>query len=184
MTIQSIDPRIPAVATDGTTPLTPDQIVEQLRVLREHIPNFGPLPVPDSRALRTTASLHPQFIEASITIVGASPHIAGAVEAKGSAMLTERDDIGRWGVVEGELRAMLTGLAASNLSRRHRLGLTALQAYAIGRQLVRKKAHADLLPMVEDLRRANRLGKKRAPEQPAKPEPAPVAPPVVPVKTS
>jgi hypothetical protein len=91
-------------------------------------------------------------------------------------MLTERDDIARWANVEGELRAMLTGLASANLSRRHRLGLTALQAYAIGRQLVRKKAHADLLPLVEDLRRANRLGKRRATEPPVKPpEPGPRA---------
>jgi len=183
--IQTVDPRIPAIAADGTTPLTPEQIVEQLRILRQHIPDFGPLPIPDARALRTTARIDPQFLEASIHIVGASPHISKAVDAGAPALLTERDDIARWYGVEAELRTMLTGVASANLSRRHRLGLTALQAYAIGRQLIRQKQHADLLPLVADLRRTNRYGKKRAPQPDVKPpQPPTVPPPTAPVKTS
>ena len=68
-------------------------------------------------------------------------------------VLIERDDTGRWSAVEDELRAMLQGVAAANLSRRHRVGLITLQTYSISRQLVRNKAHADLLPHVDGMRR-------------------------------
>jgi len=52
---------------------------------------------------------------------------------------------------------MLRGVAAANLSRRHRVGLITLQTYSISRQLVRKKAHADLLPHVDGMRRLNKF---------------------------
>lgn len=95
----------------------------------------------------------------------------------------------RWNAVENELRTMLKGVAAANLARRHRLGLGALQTYSIARQLVRKKEHADLLPLVEEMRRLNPFGRKRVSQDVAKPtEPAPVLPPTtvppVPVKAS
>ncbi|HEX9981981.1 MAG TPA: hypothetical protein VGF69_01835, partial [Thermoanaerobaculia bacterium] len=38
---------------------------------------------------------------------------------------------------EDELRTLLEGVSAANLIRRHRLGVTVLQAYSISRQLVR-----------------------------------------------
>ena len=180
--IKTPDPKIPAVAVDGTTPLSPEQIVEQLRLMREHVPDFGPLPVPEARALRTTASLPAAFMRASFNTIGAAKPIADALSSDATALLAENVDVARWSAVEDELRTLLKGVAASNLARRHRLGLAALQTYSIARQLVRKKANADLLPHVEEMRRTNRLGRKRAaqePQNPANPtSPAPVVPPV------
>ena len=54
-------------------------------------------------------------------------------------------------------RTMLRGVAAANLSRRHRVGLITLQTYSISRQLVRKKAHANLLPHVDGMRHLNKF---------------------------
>lgn len=177
--IKTSNPRIPAVTADGTTPLTPEQIVEHLRMLRGHVPDFGPLPTPTAAALRTTAAIPAELILASINTVGASEHLAAAITSDAPTLLSEREDIGRWSAVEDELRAMLDGVAAANLARRHRLGLAALQTYSIARQLARRKEHADLLPHIENMRRANRFGRRR-PKQDAKPpQPGPVpAPPV------
>ena len=180
--IKTIDPKIPAVAVDGTTPFTPEQIIDHARVIREHVPDFGPLPMPEARALRTTASLPAPFVQAALNTVGASKPIADAITSDVATLQAEAIDVARWSAVEVELRALLEGVAAANLARRHRLGLTALQTYSIARQLVRRKAHADLLPYVEEMRRTNRLGRKRAaqePQNPANPtSPAPVVPPV------
>ena len=61
-----------------------------------------------------------------------------------------------------------------------RVGLAVLQVYSIARQLVRKKEHADLLPHVENMRRTNPFGRRRAPQPEAKPAADPVTPPVKP----
>lgn len=165
--IKTNDPNIPAVVADGTTPLEPEQMGEQLRGMRGHVPDFGPLPIPDAQALRTTASLPRGFLRAALNTIGASMHIAQVMDATPADVLAEEANVARWSAFEDELRTLLEGVAASNLARRHRLGLMALQVYSIARQLARKKAHADLLPHVENMRRANRLGRKRQESKPA-----------------
>lgn len=172
--INTLDPKIPAVAVDGTIPWTPEQIVEQLRVTRTHVPDFGPLPVPDARALRVVASLPAAFLRASFNTIGAAKAIADAVDNDSASLQAEYVDVARWSAVEDELRTLLHGIASANLARRHRLGLSALQAYNIARQLVRKKANADLIPHVAEMRRTNRLGRKKPAKDPADPiEPVP-----------
>ena len=68
--------------------------------------------------MRCAAQVDADFVQASINAV------------------TESD---RWTGVEDELRAMLNGVAAANLVRRHRIGHTALQTYNICRQSARQK---------------------------------------------
>jgi len=179
MTIKTNDPRISVAAAEGATPLTPEQIVEQLRVLRQHVPDFGPLSVPAATALRTTAQVHPEFALASINTIGASAVIAQAVASDATLLLDERKEADRWSAVEAELRTMLKGVSSALLARRYRVGLASLQAYSIARQLVRKKENADLLPHVENMRRTNRLGRKKAataPATPATPTQTPTSP--------
>jgi len=179
---------IPTALADGTTPLTPEQIVETLRVLRQHVPDFGPLSVPEATALRTTAKIHPEFALASINTIGASATIAQAVDHDAPSLINERIEADRWSAVEDELLTMLKGVSAAILARRYRIGLASLQAYNIARQLVRKKENAGLLPHVENMRRTNRLGRKKAaapttPQTPASPTPAPSTTPAQPSAT-
>lgn len=172
------DPKIPAAAVDGTEPLTPEQFVEQLRVLRLHVPDFGPLPKVSANALRAAARVPAEFVLASINTVGTSKPIAAAISIDNVALLGEREDVARWSAAEDELRTLYEGVAAANLARRHRIGLAALQTYSIARQLVRRKDHADLLPHVENMRRTNPFGRRRPAAPDAKPVPAPDTPPV------
>ena len=174
MTINTNEPRISAAAAEGATPLTPEQIVEQLRVLRQHVPDFGPLPTASAIALRVAATVRPEFVLASINTIGASANVAQAMSSDAPSLLAERQEADRWSAVEDELRTMLKGVADANLARRHRIGLASLQAYNIARQLVRQKEHANLLPHVENMRRTNRLGRKKA----AAAQPAPQTPQV------
>jgi hypothetical protein len=71
-------------------------------------------------------------------------------------------EVQQWTVVEDELRAMLKGVAAANLTRRHRIGRAALQAYGITRMLVRDPDNADLLPHFAEMKRLNRFGRGRS----------------------
>lgn len=175
MTINTMTAKPAAVVADGKEPFTPEQIVEQLRLLRQHIPDFGPLTVPDARSLRKTAHVDAKFLQAAINTIGAERAVTESVRRNVETMVAEREDVGRWTAVEDELRAMLEGVAAATLTRRHRLGLIALQTYGIARQLVRNPEYAALLPHVEGMRRMNKFRRRRPrpDEQPVVTAPAP-----------
>ena len=177
MNIKAITPKPPAITADGTVPLTPEQIVEQLRILRQHIPDFGQLTVTEAAAIRQAALVDDRLVQAAASSIGASPSMSSALGKDAATLRVERDDVSRWQAVEDEVQALHKGVASANLVRRHRLGLTALQAYAIARQLARRPEHADLLPHVDLMRQANRFGRKRRlkpaePPTPATPTPA------------
>jgi hypothetical protein len=167
--------RNPNLAVTEAAPiLAPEAVIEQLRALRQGIPDFVQLPIPDARALRIVARADAEFLKAAISVVGMSAAVQTAVGMTADEMLHDADAVTRWVAVENELRALLEGITAANLVRRHRLGLAALQSYHVGRQLIRKKENADLLPYVATMRRLNRFGKRRAAKPPA---PAPVPQP-------
>ena len=158
-------------------PITPEVLVAQLRAYRLQIPEYTQLTQVSSKALQAAAAVNIHFLHASINAVGTSSSVQGALSTSQETLWQESDKNARWTAVEDELRALLKGVAASNLTRRHRLGLTALQVYSISRQLVRKPEHADLLPHVAEMRRQNRFGRKRKSAEPAgdQPEPTPQA---------
>jgi hypothetical protein len=165
-----------AVAATGVEPLTPEQIVEQLRILRAHIPDFGPMDTPDAATLRRTASVRDELIQSATNAAGASPEVVQAIGKDADVMRAERLDVGRWSAVQDELLAMYKGVAAANLVRRHRLGISTLQTYFITQQLVRQREHAHLLPHVAEMRRVSKFGRRRQPQAEPPVTPAPSVP--------
>lgn len=151
--------------------LEPEAVVEQLRALRQSIPEFVQLPIPDARALRTVARVGPEFVQASVSAIGASAGVQTILGTTPAEMQQETELAARWAAVENELSAMLKGVIAANLVRRHRIGLVALQTYQISRQLVRKKENSTLLPYVAIMREHNKYGKKRPSTTPPGPQP-------------
>jgi hypothetical protein len=162
------------IAVNVVEPITPEVLVAQLRAYRLQIPEYTQLTTVSSRALQAAAAVNIHFLHASINAVGTSSSVQGALSTTQETLWQETDDAARWTAVEDELRAFLKGITAANLTRRHRLGLTALQVYSISRQLVRKPEHADLLPHVAEMRRQNRFGRSRKSTPPdGEPEPQP-----------
>jgi predicted RNA-binding Zn ribbon-like protein len=165
-------------------PISPEELVEALRALRQRIPEYVQLPIGDAKSARTAANLNAEFKLAAINAVGASEPVSRAVGFTAAELLQTHADAGRWSAVVDELRAMLQGVVAANLTRRHRVGLASLQTYNITRQLVRHEDHSDLLPHLQEMKRLNRFGRRRhnapaaAPHAPA-PMPVPVPVPVV-----
>jgi hypothetical protein len=143
-------------------------MVEQLRALRQQVPSYSQLTTAEAQSLRAVAGADPAFVHASITAIGASPRVEAVLGITSEALRLEADEAVRWTAVEDELRATLKGVAAANLTRRHRLATFALQAYGISRMLVRRAENADLLPHLAEMKRLNRFGrgKVKAPEEP------------------
>ncbi|HEY0141568.1 MAG TPA: hypothetical protein VGF48_11785 [Thermoanaerobaculia bacterium] len=138
--------------------MTPEQIVEQLRILRQHIPMYGPLDRDALKAMARVAAVSRPFVDASINAVGASPAVETALGATADDMRGDVSEVVRWSSVEDELTKVLQGVRAGNLTRRYHLGLAALQTYSISQQLARSSDHADLLPHIEAMRRLNMFG--------------------------
>ena len=153
--------------------LEPQAIIEQLRALARQIPEFGHLPQTRKRALSSASGADPAFVQSAIAAVGKSQIVQEAVGRSADALRAEVETADRWSAVEAEARSLLQGIAAANLARRHRVGLAALQAYSISRQLVRQDTHSELLPHVTDMKRLNRFGHRRV----RKPAPAPAPQP-------
>ncbi len=170
-----------AVTTATDVPgISPDAMVEQLRALRAQIPEYVQLKVSDARAIRTVASLNPEFAQAAINGVGASPRVEATVGQNAEQLQQMADTAARWTAVEDELKAMLKGVSSANLTRRHRLGQAVLLTYAVSKKLVLVPEHADLIPHLENMRRLNRMGRRKAQVQPpAAPATAPAATPKV-----
>jgi hypothetical protein len=159
------------------TPMTPEEMVSQLRTLRAQIPDYTQLTNRAATSKRLAATLDEAFVHATINAVGASPAMQGALGQTAEVLRQEADDTLRWSAVTDELRAMLQGVTAATLTRRHRLGLTALQAYGISKQLVREPEHAYLLPHLQEMKRLNRIGhprRRKAGGDPTPQAPAPV----------
>ena len=171
MTIENNEFKPPQALDPSVVQLTPEEIVAQLRMLRQHIPDFGPLSVREAALIRKAAHINDDMVRAATNTVGASTFVSGPVGKDAGTMRQEREEVSRWSAVGDELLTMYKGAESATLVRRHRLGLSVLQAYAITRQLVRQKEHADLLPHFEEMRRVSKFKRKRAAE--------PVEPPVV-----
>ena len=167
-----------ATAEDPPLFLAPEAVLEQLRLLQQQIPEYTQLEIPDAHALRSVANLNPAFVRSAIDTVSASARVQTALGRDPEDVKQEALDAGRWSSVEMQLRSLLKGVTAANLLRRHRVGMTALKTYNISRQLVRgSDAEVDLIPRIADMKRLNKLGRRRS-KTPQPPGTEPVTPPM------
>jgi hypothetical protein len=158
--------------------LQPEEIVQQLRAMRQHIPDFVLLPVADRLSLRRAASVDPHWVQTTINAIGASDALQAALGKTADDLRLDAEFTIRWGAVADELQATLDGVRSAVTVRRHRLGVTALQAYQISRQLVRQKEHADLLPHIAAMRERSKFARKRVKPEETTATPPPTSPPV------
>ena len=153
--------------------------MQQLRALRDRIPDFTQLRLAEAQSIAARSGVDPRAVQSAINAIGASEALRGSLGQSAEELRQDAELTARWGTVAEELEAMLKGVRAVIMVRRERLGLTALQAYQISRQLARKKEHAHLLPHVAAMRQ--RFGRRRArpvvtePPKPEQPKPEPLA---------
>jgi hypothetical protein len=158
--------------------LTPEEVIEQLRVLQQRIPEFVQLPKDRRKQqFQRIARLNPEFAREAFSAVGASDIVQNFIGNTPDELHQAEDEMARWTAVRSELRALLRGVEAAVLVRRQRIGLAALQTYAVSRQLVERGEHMQLLPHVERMSQLPRYGRRRvkpaAEPQPAAPAPQP-----------
>jgi hypothetical protein len=165
-----VDSQTPSPAT-----LSPEEVVQQLRVLRAQIPTPEALPGLRAPKRRRLAHVSAQFVDAAINAAGASPVIQTALGRTDEDLRQEDDAASRWTAVIDEVRALLQSLIDANAARRQRVGLAALQTYQMCRQLARDDLHATRLAThIGEMKRLNKFGRARrkAAQPPSQPQEA------------
>jgi hypothetical protein len=162
------------ISAEEPVAMEPEALIEQLRNMRQFIPDYTQLRIAEARSIRSAAFVDPRFVQAAISAIGACHSLRGALDHTPADLTREVADAARWAALEEELKAMLQGVMAANLVRRNRVGMATLQAYSMSRQLVRQPGHSDLLPHVAEMKRLNRFGRRRKSpgEEPAPSQPA------------
>lgn len=158
------------------TKLTPEVVIEQLRAMREQMPDLTPITPKQRATLHRLGRTSEAILQAQINVIGASDNVSAAVGQPIEDVRTMQDDSNRWTAVEDDLRTLLNTVTGANLVRRQRLVLLAGQAYLIGAQLARDPAHAVLVPHVREIQRLKKIErrKKTAPDTTPSQTPAPV----------
>jgi len=156
--------------------LNAEAVITELRTLRSQIEDVLPLPKAQRKLVKQRLRTLPKaVVEASINVIGVLDNLSQAIGQPLEDVRHLQDESLRWEAVAEEARAFLSGIEGSNLIRRQRLSLIAMQAYTIGTQLAKDPAKAVLLPHVEEVKRLKRVSrrKKATPAPPAPPTTAP-----------
>lgn len=133
--------------------------VQEIRAMRQQIPNFV---FPDSprarRSLTSAARVSPQFIELVAKAVKNSVSLV-----RGSAMPeSERRNLASFAdayePLAGELEALALFVRHTVAAARNKIGSDALTTYALAQRLAKRADTADLAPLVRELRDA--LGRR------------------------
>ena len=158
------------------TQIKPEVVIEQLRVMREQMPDLTPITPKQREILRRLGRASEAVLQASLNVIGASDNVSSAVGQPIEDVRGMQDESNRWTAVEDDLRTLLNAVNGANLVRRQRLVLLAGQAYLIGAQLARDPGHAVLVPHVREIKRLKKIErrKKTASDVPPPETPAPV----------
>jgi hypothetical protein len=165
-----------AVDVPAEPTLTPEAVADVLRATRARIAEVAPMTPKERKVLRRRANTSDPILQASFNVIGALENVSQAVGKPVADVRQLSDEVDRWTVVEGELRAMLSGVVGANLIRRQRVALIAGQAFNIGAQLARDPANAILVPHLQEVKRLKSF-KRRKKTAPAPGTPPPVTPP-------
>jgi len=150
--------------------LSPDEVVQVLRNLRQQLP----LPAGELAKVsrkRRIAHVDAKFIETAIATLGAYAGVQALLGRSDEDVRQEIAETSRWSAVADELRALLEGVLGAITLRRQRIGLTALQTYKICQQVGREQNIEDLNARIREMRRLNKFGRPRRKASPPLDEP-------------
>jgi hypothetical protein len=133
--------------------LDPQAVIEQLRVMRDQLPAIAPMTAAQRKVIRDSGRLSEEIVQLSLSLIGESTMIAGAVGREDEDVRGLIDERDRWMGVVSEVKALLNGIEGANLIRRHTIATVAWRAYMLALQLVKSPEHAHLLPTIEEIKR-------------------------------
>ncbi|HYK01009.1 MAG TPA: hypothetical protein VE974_04580 [Thermoanaerobaculia bacterium] len=169
----AIAPAVPPVLVEA------QMLAEGLRYLQQRIPGFMQLTVREKRSRARAANLDPEFMEAGLQTAEVWPETKSIVGRSAEELREEDAEIRRWDGTLVELQAFMSGIAAANLDRKHRLGAAILLIYGVVGTQLRGEDRSFMRPYYDNMKRAylntlkkgRKKAKKQEPEGAAEPQP-------------
>lgn len=162
-----------AIGNPAPAMVEPETLVLGLRSLQQRIPGFTQLSIDEVRSMARAAYLDPEFVDAGIHLAHVWDRTNAVIGRDPSELREDADETRRWDEAEREAMALIKGMGASNLERKHRLGQDILAIYSLVGRLLRHPNgdHAHLRPYYEEMQRLYRKnmqkpgkGKKKEPK--------------------
>jgi NAD(P)H-hydrate repair Nnr-like enzyme with NAD(P)H-hydrate dehydratase domain len=152
-----------AAADPQQAAVTPEQIAEQLRVLRASMPQATTLTPRQKALVRGGLKATNAVVQAQVNVIAAleNANVQFGQPAAGVREIGEESN--RWTEVIDELKAMLAEAEGANLVRQQKLHRLASQGYGVAVSLSRDPDYAVLVPHVLEVKRLRKLtGKKKS----------------------
>jgi hypothetical protein len=131
-----------------------DAKMEQLKAIRDTIPHLVfPTTESSTQRLSRAASLPPAFIEFTAVVLKNSPPLARGGKADPDRVRGLMSYATAFGPFADELEALALFVRHSVTAARNEAGTEALLTYALAKRLSKRPENAELLPLVEDMRR-------------------------------
>lgn len=161
------------VQTTAPSLAEPAMLVKGLRYLQQRIPEFTHLSVQEKRSHARAASLDPEFVGAGLHAACVWRDTEIFVKRSGDELRQDHEEIRQWDEVIVELRALIDGIEAANVKRKHSLGSSILMIYRILGACLRRSRPEDayMRPYYENMKRAymrtQQFRRRKKKEQPA-----------------
>ena len=141
-----------------------------LRYLQQRIPGFTHLSVRETRTMSRGAHRNREIVDAGIQMAAVWESTALLLGRSAEDLREEADQTREWDETIRDARALLDGMEAANLSRKHRLGSDILKLYSVIGGLLRHPGPetAYVAPYYEQMRSLylKRLKKRKKGEPP------------------
>ena len=133
-----------------------ETLVKGVDVLQQRLPGFTQLSLRERRSMMRAANLEPELIETGLEAAAAWEHTQLYTRRTDEELRCEAEEIRRWDRAERKLQALVDGIAAANLKRKHRLGRAILQIYTALRDEMHEpdQSTVHLRPYFENMKRA------------------------------
>lgn len=149
-----------AAAVSPEEKLTPEEALAELRALMARLPDVVQLTRLERDTLRRSATMSESAVLAAIGVLAMSDEVAQLVGQPEEVRRLHAND-NDWGIFERELKTAWQLVAGSNVVRRQRTRLLAVQAYRIAQQLARTPGKSNLQQHVKEVMRLRNLGRRK-----------------------
>jgi len=176
-------PEVPVTNPQPSYLVTAQERVDEIRAMREKIPNFViPSFKGERQRLTTAASVPPQFVEQVAMAIKNSSKLVAAGAADADRIRDLMNFAEAYDSVADEFEAMAGFVRHSVTVAKNTAGSYALTTYALAQRLAKRPESADLAPHVDNMKSAlGRKGRKaKAQPEPTPGTPAPAPAPVTP----
>jgi hypothetical protein len=143
-------------------PVTPEQVVEQLRAIRASLTDLSSVDAAEKKRLSRRRKLSGDVLQAQIDLMAVSDEIPAVLGTPTESVQGLNETLGEWSAVEDEVRIILDTVETHNLVTRHELQSLTSRATNMGVQLARDPQKVSVFGThLQEIRRLKRLGRRK-----------------------